>query len=229
MIGFWDYTVVLTYVSFASAVLGMVCTMSGNLRWAVFCLAFCGFCDMFDGKIARSKKNRTEEGKSFGIQIDSLCDMVCFGALPIMICYKIGMNQFYSVVILTFYGLEGLIRLAYFNVMEEKRQRETLEERKFYQGLPITSMSIVLPIVFVAAPLFSSRQIFMISLHAVVALVGLLFILDFKFRKPAAAEIFILVVAVAAAVLAIIYVERSWWKFFYVVGDICKIPQQLFF
>lgn len=55
MIGFWDYTVVLTYVSFASAVLGMVCTMSGNLRWAVFCLAFCGFCDMFDGKIARSK------------------------------------------------------------------------------------------------------------------------------------------------------------------------------
>ena len=210
MIGFWDYTVVLTYVSFASAVLGMVCTMSGNLRWAVFCLAFCGFCDMFDGKIARSKKNRTEEGKSFGIQIDSLCDMVCFGALPIMICYKIGMNHFYSVVILTFYGLAGLIRLAYFNVMEEKRQRETLEERKFYQGLPITSMSIVLPIVF-------------------VALVGLLFILDFKFRKPAAAEIFILVVAVAAAVLAIIYVERSWWKFFYVVGDICKIPQQLFF
>lgn len=108
MIGFWDYTVVLTYVSFASAVLGMVCTMSGNLRWAVFCLAFCGFCDMFDGKIARSKKNRTEEGKSFGIQIDSLCDMVCFGALPIMICYKIGMNHFYSVVILTFYGLAGL-------------------------------------------------------------------------------------------------------------------------
>ena len=33
---------------------------------------------MFDGKIARTKKDRTEEEKCFGIQIDSLCDIVCF-------------------------------------------------------------------------------------------------------------------------------------------------------
>ena len=81
---------------------------------------------MFDGKIARTKKNRTADEKSFGIQIDSLCDIVCFGALPIVICYKIGMNHIYSIIILILYGLAGLIRLAYFNVMEEKRKNDAL-------------------------------------------------------------------------------------------------------
>ena len=38
--------------------------------------------DLLDGKIARTKKNRTEVEKRFGIQIDSLSDIVCFGVAP---------------------------------------------------------------------------------------------------------------------------------------------------
>lgn len=212
MIGFWDYTVILTYMSLASAISGIFCASSGYIQWAVACLAVSGFCDMFDGKIARTKKNRTENEKNYGIQIDSLCDIVCFAILPIIICYKIGMNHIYSMVILILYGLAGLIRLAYFNVMEQKRQCETDEARKYYQGLPITSMAIILPILFVASPLFPSHQIFIVVVHIIVALVGLLFITDFKFRKPDTLEIFILVIAVAIAVAFIIFVERSFWR-----------------
>lgn len=216
MIGFWDYTVILTYMSLASAVSGIFCASSGYLRWAVFCLAVSGFCDMFDGKIARTKKNRTEDEKSFGIQIDSLCDIVCFAILPVIICYKIGMNHIYGMVILILYSLAGLIRLAYFNVMEEKRQGETDEARKYYQGLPITSMAIILPILFVTSPLFPSHQIFMIVLHIIVVLVALLFITNFKFRKPDTIEIFILVIVVAIAVAVIIFVERSFWRILHI-------------
>ena len=79
MIGFYDYTVVLTYISFTSSIIGIFCAVTGHPKWAVFCLALSGLCDMFDGKIARTKKNRTEDEKQFGIQIDSLCDVVCFG------------------------------------------------------------------------------------------------------------------------------------------------------
>ena len=61
MIGFYDYTVILTYISFVSAVAGIFCASSRQLQWAIFFLAFSGFCDMFDGKIARTKKNRTED------------------------------------------------------------------------------------------------------------------------------------------------------------------------
>ena len=99
MIGFYNYTVILTYISFISAVAGIFSAATMQLRWAIFFLAFSGFCDMFDGKIARMKKDRTEDEKSFGIQIDSLCDMVCFGALPIIICYRLGMDRIYGMVI----------------------------------------------------------------------------------------------------------------------------------
>lgn len=84
MIGFYDYTVVVTYISLVSSILGMFCAIDGRLTLAVSCLAFSGLCDMFDGKIARTKKNRTDDEKSFGIQIDSLCDIVCFGIFPII-------------------------------------------------------------------------------------------------------------------------------------------------
>ncbi|HIU76052.1 MAG TPA: CDP-alcohol phosphatidyltransferase family protein, partial [Candidatus Pelethocola excrementipullorum] len=187
MIGFYDYTVILTYISFASSISGIFCASTGHFRWAIFCLAFSGLCDMFDGKIARAKKDRTEDEKRFGIQIDSLCDVVCFGAFPIILCYKLGMNHIYSIAILIFYGLAGVIRLAFFNVMEEKRQNETDDARKYYRGLPITSMSVALPIVFVFSPLFSAY--FVVVLHILVLAVGILFITDFKFRKPTNKEL----------------------------------------
>ncbi len=218
MIGFYDYTVVLTYIGFASGITGMFCATTRHLRLAVFFLALSGLCDMFDGKIARTKKNRTAEEKSFGIQIDSLCDMVCFGVLPIIICFKLGMRQIYSMILLVLYGLAGVIRLGYFNVMEEKRQEETDENRKYYQGLPITSMAMVLPLFFAFSPLLPSHQVFIAVLHILVAAVGALFVIDFKMRKLSAKELFTLAVIVAAAVAVMFFVWRSWWELLHFHG-----------
>ena len=213
MIGFYDYTVILTYVSFASSMTGIFCALTGHMRLAICFLALSGLCDMFDGKIARTKKNRTEDEKSFGIQIDSLCDVVCFGVFPIIICYQLGMRHIYGMIILVLYGLAGVIRLGYFNVMEAKRQSETEEARKYYQGLPITSMAIALPILFAVSPLFPSHQVFLVVLHILVAAVGILFVTNFKLRKPSAKEVFLLVAIVAAAVFLIVFAGRSCWRF----------------
>lgn len=119
MLGFYDYTVVLTYISLAVSVFGMTRALEGDFKVAILCLALSGLCDMFDGKIARTKKNRTEDEKKFGIQIDSLCDVVCFGVFPAMICYCLGMNHIPGVIILCLYCVASVIRLGYFNVMEE--------------------------------------------------------------------------------------------------------------
>lgn len=212
MIGFYDYTVVVTYISFISAICGMFCVIEGNLPFAVFCLAFSGFCDMFDGKIARTKKNRTAEEKAFGIQLDSICDIVCFGVLPIILGYKLGMNKPYSIVILAFYGIAGVIRLAYFNVMEEKRQKETSENRKYYQGLPITSMAIVMPMLFVVSVFFPGFHYFVACVHLAMLVVGFLFIFDFRVRKPSNKELVVLVSVVAIAVLFILFYKEGWWR-----------------
>ena len=121
-IGFYDYTVVLTYLSIVSAVFGMTLASKGHFFGAILCLLFSGLCDGFDGTVARTKKNRTEDEKNFGIQLDSLCDMFCFGIFPAMICYLLGVRGVIGLSIVFFYCLCAVIRLAFFNVLEIKRQ-----------------------------------------------------------------------------------------------------------
>ena len=214
MIGFYDYTVVVTYISLISSIMGMFFAIDGKLPLAVFCLAFSGLCDMFDGKIARTKKNRTDDEKAFGIQIDSLCDIVCFGIFPIILGYQLGMCKIYSLMILAFYGVAGVSRLAYFNVMEEKRQSETSENRKYYQGLPITSMSVIMPLLFMVSVFFPGFRYFLVCLHIAMLLVGILIILNFRFRKPPNRELVILVAVVAVAVLFILLYKEGWWAIY---------------
>ena len=203
MIGFYSYTVVLTYLGLASAAMGMILTFQGFAKYALFCLAFSGLCDIFDGKVARLKKDRTEDEKRFGIQIDSLCDVVCFGAFPMILCYSIGMRGPAGISILVFYLIAGVIRLAFFNVMEEKRQDETDEARKYYQGLPITSIAIILPLFCTLRPLLGHR--FLSELHICILTVGLLFIINFPLRKPGWKMLTLLVAIVSCALIKIYF------------------------
>lgn len=197
MLGFYDYTVILTYVSLGISVFGMTRALEGDFRVAIFCLALSGLCDMFDGKIARTKVNRTEDEKKFGIQIDSLCDVVCFGIFPVLICYCLGMKGPISVVILILYGVASVIRLGYFNVMEEKRQQETEEARHYYQGLPITSMAIILPFVYLMRRYCGEH--FLFALNGAVVVVGVLFISNIKVKKPQNPVVILLVALVTLA------------------------------
>lgn len=181
-IGFYDYTVILTYVSLLSAVLGIILASRDNFGLAVGCVFLSGFCDAFDGAVARTKKNRTEDEKSFGIQLDSICDVIAFGVTPAFICYFMGVNKGIGVGAICFYILAALIRLSFFNVLEIKRQRIEGGCAKFYRGLPVTSISIILPIVFLLKS-FISANAFITVLHIVLFTVGILFILDFKMKK----------------------------------------------
>ena len=220
MIGFYDYTVILTYMSLLSAIGGIALVTSGHPILATFCLLFCGLCDMFDGKVARSKKNRTAEEKSFGIQIDSLCDVVAFGVLPATMTIELCGHRWYAYVIAALFTLTGLIRLAYFNVTEELRQKETDECRKTYQGLPITSSSLIFPFFFCMIALYCicqdrielflelfQKNGFRLSLCGLMAVTGLLFVLPFSLRKPRNKELywFLALGVLMALVLLFVY------------------------
>ncbi len=183
LIGVYDYTVILTYLSLVSAVIGMILSSKGQFTAAILCLLFSGICDAFDGIVARSKKNRTDDEKAFGIQIDSLCDTVSFGVFPAMLCYFMGMDGFVGIAILVLYCICGVARLAFFNVIESKRQQTEGGCNKIYRGLPITSSSILLPIAYLFRFILS-KEPFLILLHAVMALTGFLFVLDFSVKKP---------------------------------------------
>ena len=207
MIGFYDYTVILTYVSLASSVIGMTQAIHGRFKVAVVLLAFSGLCDMFDGKIARTKKNRSDDAKAFGIQIDSLCDVVCFGAFPALICYLLGVRGFLGMTVIALYCVSSVIRLAFFNVMEMNNALITEEGEKFYRGLPITSMAVALPLVFMIQ-FFVPDRVFVVCLYLLLLVVGLLFIVDFRFRKPSNLTLAFLVSAITAALVLVLLYTR---------------------
>lgn len=83
MVGFYNYTVWPTYAGMASSVIGITLAAEGKATLAVACLMLSGLLDSIDGMVARTKKDRTDREKRFGIQIDSLCDMVCLSLIHI--------------------------------------------------------------------------------------------------------------------------------------------------
>lgn len=161
MIGIYDYTVVLTYLSLVSASIGICVSLSGGghpYLGALF-LLFSGLCDAFDGKVASTKNGRGTFEKRYGIQIDSLSDLVAFGVLPAAIGMAVyrnskifdsgifGVLKWLVLAIMIFYVLAALIRLAYFNVTEEERQDKEDGARKMYTGLPVTSSALIFPLI----------------------------------------------------------------------------------
>ncbi|MEG2174500.1 MAG: lysylphosphatidylglycerol synthase domain-containing protein, partial [Oscillospiraceae bacterium] len=182
IIGFYNYSVILTYLSLASAMIGMISAIDGRIPMGMLCLMISGVCDAFDGKIARAMQ-RTEDEKIFGIQIDSLCDLVCFGVLPAILCYQMGMRGIVADAILVLFVLGAVIRLGYFNVCEEKRQRETTTCRQYYQGLPVTSISFLLPIFYMLLKDLL-QTVWPIALGLFMLLISVLFIANIKVRKP---------------------------------------------
>jgi len=210
MIGFYNYTVILTYMSLLSAVIGMTFASNGRFSMAILCLALSGFFDMFDGKVARRKKDRTDNEKLFGIQLDSLCDVVAFGAFPGFLCYCMGVRGSLGFLAIGFYCICGVIRLAYFNVIETNNFFSDEEHEKVYHGLPITSISVILPLVYLVnftvpvPPRFS-----ILILTVMLFIVGILFIADFKMKKPSNKILALLVGIVAFAIFLILFC--SWY------------------
>ncbi len=182
-IGVYDYTVVLTYISLLSSVLGMVKAAEGKFTFAVICLLLSGVCDAFDGIVARTKKNRTEDEKGFGIQIDSLCDVICFGVYPAFLCYFMGVDGFLGTTVVFIYCLCAVIRLAFFNVLEANRQKKEDGCAKYYRGLPVTSISVIFPAVYCLHS-FLSAGTFIAVLYVMLIVTAFLFIRDFAVPKP---------------------------------------------
>ena len=155
---------------------------------------------------------------SFRIRLKDLWCFLGSGIVSLLLfslCYFSGMQDLPGLAILVFYCLAGLIRLAFFNVMEMGRQQKTDENRKYYQGLPITSIAVILPLVYVSSSLYA--QHFILVLHIVMLVTGLLFILNFRFRKPNNKELAVLISIVAVAVVYILiyfrwrgYMQWSW-------------------
>lgn len=181
LLGYYNYTVVLTYCGMLFSFFGLLRVISQDYWNAAFCLMLSGVCDMFDGTVA-STRERNEHEKKFGIQIDSLSDLVCFGVLPAVFVYMISEKTPFAALIASLFVLCALIRLAYFNVLEEERQKQTAESRKSYLGVPVTTIAVFLPALYLLYDHRFCKSIFWFP--ALLILMGVAFLLPVEIRKP---------------------------------------------
>ncbi len=97
-----------------SIVCGLLCPLmiyQGHTQLpAVLYLLAIGL-DYIDGIIARKLKQESD----FGMAMDSLCDVVNFGAIPAIIGYMLGMRSGYEIALLCTYALSGAWRLSYYS------------------------------------------------------------------------------------------------------------------
>lgn len=198
IIGYYRFWVVLTYLSVVSAVFGIRLALGGEIGYALLCLMISGVCDTLDGRVANLKE-RTDRQKSYGVQIDSLADIISFGVLPVVIGYGLGpdhlaksvlsFGMIINIGIFSIYLLAALIRLAYFNVIEAELHTSG-ERRTYYEGLPVTSVALIIPLVY-SIGTFSNLDLSK-TYNTLLIFISLAFVTKIKIHKPSCLYQFIL-------------------------------------
>lgn len=196
IIGCYNRSVILTHIGVLAALVGI--TFVKNRDIAVICLIAAGICDLFDGVIARRCK-RDEREKAFGVQLDSLADMISFGAFPFVLlvnfvpddaAYKIP-----AFIAGAVYVLAAVTRLGWFNITAE-------ENKGFFQGMPVTYSALVIAVIYPLSYLFGMRVIGAVYIGAYLVMAAL-FVLNFKVKKPRKAA-YIAFGALALAVAGVV-------------------------
>ena len=168
MIGYFGKSEWLTYGGAISALVGIISLLvTTDIKIAVISLAVSGICDLFDGKVA-NRFSRSEHRKNFGIQLDSMCDIVSFIILPIIIMTKM-YPSIISYIIAIIYLVCGINRLAYFNISSSET----------FEGLPVTTQMLFVPI-----SILTSRFTGEIIIPIVYLVVSILFVIRINISKP---------------------------------------------
>ena len=181
-IGCFDMSVLVTFLSVLSSVCGMLMlfryrsNLSANyIDFAIMFLMVSGLCDMCDGFVARNLK-KTDEQVLFGIQIDSLADVVSFVIFPIFILHSLVYKDhaFLCDIVSFLYVFCGLERLAWFNAHADKFDG-------YFSGLPVTFSAVLIPLMYMFCWL--NFQVLYLVLYFAIAI---LFVLNIKIKKPSA-------------------------------------------
>jgi len=112
---------ILTLANLFVGCIGIVFTFNGNLFYAAYAIWLAAIFDFFDGFSARLLKVSSPIGK----ELDSLADMVTFGALPSFMLYKMMDGTTHELITYIAFSLAlfSALRLAKFNI--DTRQTTT--------------------------------------------------------------------------------------------------------
>lgn len=178
VIGEYNRSVILTYVGVGCAVFAIWLLFKGQVTGAMMAFIGSGVCDLFDGVVARRMK-RTEAQKAFGLEIDSLCDMINFATLPaVLFLLEIpveGLNLLWALV----YSLAAVTRLAHFNRLAKGQEGSSTH----FIGLPVTYGALIFPLTYWVSRLLGADS-YGLVLMVLVPVVSFLFVWNHPIPRP---------------------------------------------
>lgn len=119
----------ITILGLLCGVYSIILSIDGKFVYAAYALILSALFDGLDGKVARLVRGTSE----FGVQLDSLCDVVSFGVAPAILVYSWVLAPFGRLGLMAMFLFVacGALRLARFNVQAGKISSE------YFVGLPI--------------------------------------------------------------------------------------------
>ena len=126
------FTVSSIFLGFYAMTLSAGDPAPAQLNQAALAIFFAIFFDAFDGRVARMTKTQSD----FGVQLDSLADVISFGAAPALLIYKWALAPlgFVGFFLSFAFAACGALRLARFNVLAQRGDKGS---SRFFVGLPI--------------------------------------------------------------------------------------------
>ena len=123
--------------------LDYLATGTPRFLWTAFILLPSALVlDVLDGYVARLNKQRQSV---LGADLDSLADVISFGVAPAVLGFTLGLRGGWDMLILTYFVVCGVSRLARFNATAAELADETTGKVKYFEGTPIpTSIVIVI-------------------------------------------------------------------------------------
>jgi CDP-diacylglycerol--serine O-phosphatidyltransferase len=136
------------FCGFDSIRLAAKAETSDDFHRAALLIIFAMFFDMLDGRVARMTKTQS----AFGLQIDSLADVMSFGMAPAVLVYMWALSRFDLVGLIGSFVFvaAAAVRLARFNVQAMTPSGEPAKASKYFQGLPTPGAAGILVSIVVA-------------------------------------------------------------------------------
>ena len=125
-----------TLMNLFSGFLALTQIYEGQFEYACWLIVLAGFFDALDGLMARL----TGSVSVFGVELDSLSDVVSFGVAPAFLVYIFGLNEFgaLGLIVAGLPAICGAVRLARFNVTFEG------DKKPYFTGMPIPVQAIAI-------------------------------------------------------------------------------------
>lgn len=156
----WDLPNRISLAGLACALLGIHFAVTGRFEAAMIGLVWAVAFDWLDGRVARRMPDRSAEQREFGMQLDSLIDVVSFGVAPALLLLSAGGYGAWLLPGAFVVFAASVVRLAYFNVFG-------LVQGETYRGLALDNNMLLLVALFAFRPLMS-QLVFAIVLYVVL-------------------------------------------------------------